>query len=372
MSPRGRKSYVRYGAAEEKHPPECEQDWVEELRMRIGPQATPERIDRYLARQIKFVSRTLIQHMIDQQMVWVGDKPVAKPSYKLLPGDELLVKVPRKPRPLIQAEELPLEVIHEDEHLMVINKAAGMVVHPARGNFSGTLVNALMHYLDDLPDEAVEDFRPGIVHRLDRDTTGLMVIGKTQDAVRLLSDMFFRRDIQRIYRALVWTSPKRLQGTIITDIGRDPRDRLKMAVLHEGRGRRAVTHYKTTARFEFLSLMEFKLETGRTHQIRVHAMHLGHPVFGDVDYQGRDPKRAGYTGDRVIRARHYLEIIQRQALHSWRMGFEHPITGERLEFEAPLPPDIAQVLSEEEELSGPLPPPSASSVWSWADTHKPA
>lgn len=373
MSPRGRRSFVRYATeAGSRTAHETDSEWIEEIHMKMGPHASPERVDLYLARQIKFVSRTFVQYMIAEGMVLVDDKAVAKPSHKLLPGDDVLVRIPRRPRPVIQAEELPLDVIHEDEHLLVVNKASGMVVHPSRGHFSGTLVNALMHYLEDLPEEAVEEFRPGIVHRLDRDTTGLMVIGKTPEAIRRLSDMFFRREIQRIYQALVWGSPRRLQGTICTDIGRDPRDRLKMSAVHEGRGRRAVTHYKTTARFDFLSLLEFKLETGRTHQIRVHALHMGHPVFGDEDYQGRDAARAGFTGDRMARARSYLELIQRQALHSWRMGFDHPLTGERLEFEAPTPPDIGEVLAHESELSGPLPPASSSSAWTWSETHRPA
>jgi len=341
------------------------EEHIEEIRLCIGPHQAHERIDRYLARQIGFVSRTFIQHMIDRGMVHAAGRPATKRSQRVNPGEEILVRVPRKPRPVVCAEDLPLDVIHEDEDLMVIDKAAGMVVHPARGNISGTLVNALMHYLDELPEEAAEDFRPGIVHRLDKDTTGLMIVGKSPEAIRLLSEMFFRREVQRIYRALVWTGLKRLQGTIDAEIGRDPRDRRRMQVLLPGRGRRAVTHYKTTARFDFLSLLELKLETGRTHQIRVHMEHLGHPVFGDPDYGGRNEQRAGYTGDRVLRARRYLELLPRQALHSWRMGFRHPRTGERMEFEAPLPGDLQAVLDCEQERGGRLPEPSSCSVWTW-------
>jgi 23S rRNA pseudouridine1911/1915/1917 synthase len=370
MSPRGRRPFVQYRRPGDPAPPEPV--GIEEIRIQLGPQQQVERLDRYLARQVKFVSRTFIQHMIEEGMVLVAGRPAGKPSQRVSPGDELLVRVPRRPRPVIAAEEIPLAVIHEDEELLVVDKPAGMVVHPARGHFSGTLVNALMHYLDELPEEAGEDFRPGIVHRLDRETTGLMVIGKSDEAVRRLSEMFFRREIQRIYRALVWTCPRKLQGTVETDIGRDPRDRLRMSVVHSGRGKRAVTHYKTVARWDFLSLLEIKLETGRTHQIRVHLEHLGHPVFGDPDYGGRDPKRGGFVGDRVARATRYLDIVRRQALHSWRMGFVHPISGERLEFEAPMPPDIATVLEQEQETSGGrLPQPSSSSVWTWSDGHRP-
>lgn len=367
MSPRGRRTFVRYGAAPPPGAPPPAPE-VEEIRLEIGPRQTPQRVDLWLSRQISFVSRTFIRHIIEEGMVLAGGRPVIKPSQRVGPGDELLVRVPRRPRPLVAAEEIPLAVLFEDEHLMVIDKAAGMVAHPARGNFSGTLVNALMGYLDELPEEAGEDFRPGIVHRLDRDTTGLMVIGKSPEAVRELSRMFHDREIHRIYRALVWGSPRQLQGTVATGIGRDPRDRLRMAVVDERRGRRAVTHYKTTARFDFLSLLELKLETGRTHQIRVHLRHLGHPVFGDPDYEGRDPRRAGFTGDRQARARRYLELVGRQALHSWRMGFRHPVEGRALDFEAPMPPDMAAVLELEagrEEL-----PPSSSSVWTWAEGHR--
>lgn len=370
MSPRGRRPFVEYRRDGELLSPE--ETVVEEIRLTIGGQQASERIDRYLARQIKFVSRTFIQHMIDEGMVSVGDRTVAKVSQRLNPGDELLVRVPRKRRPQIQAEDIPLSVVFEDEHLMVVDKPAGMVVHPARGHFSGTLVNALMHYLDELPEDAGEEFRPGIVHRLDRETTGLMIVGKSDEAVRRLSEMFFKREIQRIYRALVWTCPKKLQGTISTDIGRDVRDRLKMAVVLGGRGKRAVTHYKTVARWDFLSLLELKLETGRTHQIRVHLEHIGHPVFGDAMYGGRDARRGGFVGDRTMRATKYLDIVRRQALHSWRMGFDHPVTGERLEFEAPMPPDFAEVLAQEQETSGGrLPAPSSSSAWSWSDGHRP-
>ena len=369
MSPRGRSSFVRYGAS--AVPPAPSQPEVEEIRLAIGANQSPERVDLWLSRQIRFVSRTFIQHIIEEGMVLAGGKPVAKPSQRVGPGDELLVRVPRRPRPLITAEDIPLSVLHEDEHILVIDKPAGMVVHPARGNFSGTLVNALMNYLDEMPEEASEEFRPGIVHRLDRDTTGLMVVGKTPEAVRELSRMFHDREIHRIYRALVWGSPRQLQGTVETGIGRDPRDRLKMAVLAEPLGRHAVTHYKTTARFDFLSLLELKLETGRTHQIRVHLLHVGHPVLGDPDYGGRDARRAGFTGDRQSRAHRYLELLPRQALHSWRMGLRHPVSGAELEFEAPLPPDMAAVLDHETLKDGPL-PASTSSVWSWSERHRTA
>ena len=367
MSPRGRQSFVRYGVVgdptEPAGAPESAAE-IEEIRLRIGANQAPQRVDLWLSRQIRFVSRTFIQHIIGEGMVLAEGRPVLKPSQRVEPGEELVVRVPRRPRPLITAEDIPLQVVFEDEHLMVIDKAAGMVVHPARGNFSGTLVNALMNYLDDLPEEAGEEFRPGIVHRLDRDTTGLMVIGKTPEAVRELSRMFHDREIHRIYRALVWGSPRQLQGTVETGIGRDPRNRLRMAVVHESQGRRAVTHYRTTARFDFLSLLELKLETGRTHQIRVHLKHLGHPVFGDADYEGRDPRRAGFTGDRQARAHRYLEIVGRQALHSWRMGFAHPVGGQPLDFEAPLPPDMAAVLERESGPEG-LPPSASGSAWNW-------
>jgi 23S rRNA pseudouridine1911/1915/1917 synthase len=373
MSPRNRSSYIQYSqsksAEEENTIPENDQQIIEVFEVRIGPRSKPERADLFLSRQIKFISRAKIQHMIRDGLVVVNDVVIIKSSHLLIPGDGVKASIPRKPRPLVCAEDIPLDIMYEDDDLLVINKAAGMVVHPAKGNFSGTLVNALMHYLIDLPEQAGVDFRPGIVHRLDRDTTGLMVVAKRAEIVPLLSKMFFERSIQRIYQALVWTCPRKLQGTIEGDIGRDPRDRLKMSVVLSGRGKSAVTHYKTIARFDFLSLLEVKLETGRTHQIRVHLQKIGHPVFGDQNYDGRDETRAGYTGDRVLRARRYLQNVNRQALHSWRMGFVHPVSGKRMEFEAPIATDIAAILEYEKELGSRLPDTSKTSVWQWADTH---
>jgi 23S rRNA pseudouridine1911/1915/1917 synthase len=370
MKARGRKSFVQYATSEETALPEpttADGTVIEEVSLPVGARQDTERMDRFIARQIKFISRTRVQELIETGKVTVNGTPILKPSHRLSPGEDILVCIEREPRPVIRAEDIPLDIVYEDSDLMVINKPTGMVVHPSRGHFSGTLVNALMHHEKALPDEATEEFRPGIVHRLDRETTGLMVVGRTEEAVRRLSDMFFKRSVQRVYRAIVWTCPKAMQGTIRTDIGRDPRDRTKMTTLHEGRGRSAVTHYKTTARFDFLSLLEVKLETGRTHQIRVHFEHIGHPIFGDPAYSGRDYKRGGFVGDRVQRAKRYLDTIQRQALHSWRMGFEHPMTGERLEFEAPMPPDFAEVLDQEAQLVGYDPEPCSSSVWTWAE-----
>jgi 23S rRNA pseudouridine1911/1915/1917 synthase len=371
MSPRKRESLVEFVSTldDEDEPDDLAPDGdgleLQELDILIGQNQSPERIDRFLSRQIRFVSRSRVQQLIDAGMVLVDEQPILKPALKVLPGQRVRLSVPRKPKPVVRAERIPLDILYEDEHLLVINKDAEMVVHPSRGCYSGTLVNALMGYIAGLPEEAGEDFRPGIVHRLDRGTTGLMVVGKSTPAIQVLSRMFHDHTIHRLYRAIAWTSPRALAGEVSTDIGRDLRDRLRMAVVHPGRGRHARTFYRTAARWDFLSLLELKLETGRTHQIRVHLEHIGHPVFGDPVYGGRNEKRAGFTGDRVQRARAYLGLIDRQALHSWRMGFKHPVTGRALEFEAPMPADMQAILDGEVALGGRAPRPLTDSVFDW-------
>jgi 23S rRNA pseudouridine1911/1915/1917 synthase len=371
MSPRKRNSLVEFVSTldDEDEPDDLAPDEdvleLQELDILIGQNQSPERIDRFLSRQIRFVSRSRVQQLIDAGMVLVDELPVLKPAIKVLPGQRVRLSVPRKPKPVVRAERIPLSILYEDEHLLVIDKAAEMVVHPSRGCYTGTLVNALMGYIAGLPEEAGEDFRPGIVHRLDRGTTGLMVVGKSTPAIQALSRMFHDHTIHRLYRAIAWTSPRALAGEVSTDIGRDLRDRLRMAVVHTGRGRHARTFYRTAARYDFLSLLELKLETGRTHQIRVHLEHIGHPVFGDAVYGGRNEKRAGFTGDRVQRARQYLAALDRQALHSWRMGFEHPITGEPMEFEAPMPADMQAIIDGEVALGGRAPRPLTESVFDW-------
>ena len=379
MSPRKRNSLVEFiSELDEDSDADPgvmgDEDEVElqDLDIRIGQNQSPERIDRFLSRQIRFVSRSRVQQLIEVGSVLVDGEAVPKPSIKVLPGQRVQLQVPRKPRPVVRAERIPLNIIHEDEHLLVIDKSAEMVVHPSRGCYSGTLVNALMGYIAGLPKEADEEFRPGIVHRLDRGTTGLMVVGKSTPAIQALSRMFHDRTIHRLYRAIVWTSPRALSGQVDAEIGRDLRDRLRMAIVHQGRGRSARTYYRTAARYEFLSLLELKLETGRTHQIRVHMEHLGHPVFGDAVYGGRNEKRAGFTGDRVQRARRYLAILDRQALHSWRMGFIHPITGQRMEFEAELPADMRAIIAGEQALGGRAPLPLTESVFDWLPPVAPA
>ncbi len=365
MSPSKRRNRVTFlsGDAPEERPAGVE--YIEDLELAIGPNQRMERIDVFLARQIGFVSRSRIQGLIEEGQITVDERAVSRPSEKVQPGQVVRLSIPRMPKPVVRAETIPLDILHEDEHLLVIDKDAEMVIHPARGCYTGTLVNALMAYLEDLPEEADEQFRPGIVHRLDRGTTGLMVVGKTPEATRGLSKMFHDRTIHRLYRAIVWTRPRSLAGTIDAEIGRDLRDRLRMAIVHEGRGRRAVTHYRTAASYDFLSLLELKLETGRTHQIRLHMEALGHPVFGDPVYSGRDEKRAGFVGDRVPRAKRYLAGLDRQALHSWRMGFVHPVTQKRMEFEAPLPQDMQAIIDSECKEGGRQPAALTGSVFDW-------
>lgn len=297
-----------------------------------------ERLDRLLTQCCPSLSRSRIQHLIEAGSACLNGQAV-RPSRRVRVGDCIDLVVP-EPEPLaVEAEDLPLTIVHEDEDLLVVDKAAGMVVHPAPGAWSGTLVNALLHHCRDL--SGINGvLRPGIVHRLDRDTTGLLVVAKRDGAHRALAAQLEAREVRRRYAAVVWGAPQD-EGSIDAPIGRNPRDRKKMAV--RSGGRRAVTHFTAVERFSFLSLLEVRLETGRTHQIRVHLQHLGHAVFGDPTYGGR-AQVGGIRAEYRARARSLLGLIDRQALHARWLAFQHPTTGEALEFESPLPADLARLV----------------------------
>lgn len=295
-----------------------------------------ERLDVFLADRLE-LSRTRIQRLIASEQVWVDDASPKK-SAPVEEGQRIVVEVP-EPEPLdTEAQAIPLDVVYEDEALLVVNKAAGMVVHPAPGHPRNTLVNALLHHVDDLSGIGGK-LRPGIVHRLDKDTSGLLVVAKRDDAHRALSDALRRREVGRLYHAASWghlsTSPARIDAPI----GRDPGDRKRMAVVEDGR--RAVTRARVRERWIAAELLDVKLETGRTHQIRVHLAHLGHPVVGDEVY-GPERER-GMSGPIRSWARELAKRVGRQFLHAARLAFVHPVSGERVEFEAPLPPDLASV-----------------------------
>ncbi len=302
-----------------------------ELNLRVPPDAHGERVDTYLAQFTQLgPSRSYVQRLIARGYVHVNGRPV-KAAYRVAEGDEVWVLVPPPESPAdLKPERIPLDVVYEDDHLIVINKPRGMVVHPAAGNPSGTLVNALLAYSPKLSGIAGV-MRPGIVHRLDKDTTGLLVVAKTNEAHLGLTRQLKEHDIQRIYWAIVRGQPGERAGIVDAPIGRHPHDRLRMAVVPDGRP--AVTHYTVLERFGAYSLLEVRLETGRTHQIRVHMAYIGYPIAGDPVYgAGRGSKARGELG------------LRGQALHARELRFRHPVTEEPMQFVAPLPQDFEAAL----------------------------
>jgi 23S rRNA pseudouridine1911/1915/1917 synthase len=290
------------------------------------------RIDRYLAEHLPSLTRSAVQRLIDEGQVLVNGEPT-RASYHPLPGDAVTVRVPQPKPALPQPERLPLKVLYEDEHLLVIDKPAGMAVHPGAGRSSGTLVNALLAYRPEIARADLDPQRPGIVHRLDRETSGLLVVATHREAQAALQAMFKRREVRKVYLALVYGALYPERGAIEAPIGRDPVHRRRMAVLAEG-GRYARTEYLVREMLDECTLIEVTLVTGRTHQIRVHLASIGYPVVGDRVY-GR--RRGAARRGAAIATPH-------QFLHSWRLSFEHPVRGDPMHFEAELPPDLAGVL----------------------------
>jgi 23S rRNA pseudouridine1911/1915/1917 synthase len=300
---------------------------------RAPPEARGERVDQHLARAMPDLTRSRLQGLIEEGHVLVDGKP-ARAALRLKGGELLSVHVPAPVPAIPMAEELPLEVLHEDRDLVVVNKAAGMVVHPGAGHASGTLVNALLHRVKDLAGVGGE-LRPGIVHRLDKDTTGCLVVAKHEQALVALQKSFKTRAVEKTYLALVHGHPKKSEGRIETLYGRHPVHRQRFTGKVKD-GKPAITVYRVRELFEGAALVELDLLTGRTHQIRVHLAELGHPLLCDALYgAGRKGKGS------VARAQ---EGLGRQALHAWRLAFEHPRTGKRLTLEAPLPPDFEAAL----------------------------
>jgi len=303
------------------------------------------RIDKYLMDRLPNVSRNKVQDAIKSEYVLVNQKPV-KTNYKVRPLDKIVISLPEPPRDNeVVPEDIPLDIVYEDGHLLIVNKPAGMVVHPAYNNWSGTLVNALAYHFQQLPTMEGNEGRPGLVHRIDKDTSGLLVIAKSEKAMTGLARQFFDHSIDRVYQALVWGEPTEESGTIDVNLGRSPKDRrITMAFPNDDVGRHAITHYKVLQNLRYVSLIECRLETGRTHQIRAHMKYLGHPLFND----------ATYGGDKILKGTKFskyksfvdncFKIIPRQALHARSLGFEHPINKERMYFESELPEDFREVL----------------------------
>ncbi len=303
------------------------------------------RIDKFLFDRLERTSRSRIQDACDNDWVRANGKPV-KSSYKIKPLDVITIELPYPIREIeLIPEDLPLEILHEDDDVIVLNKAAGMVVHPGHGNYTGTLVNALMFHFQNLPDNKQHGVnRPGLVHRLDKLTTGIMVIAKNDYALSHLSKQFYDRTSERKYVALVWGDVKE-DGTVIGHTGRSPKDRKVFQVYPDGDyGKHAVTHYKVLERLGYVTLVECKLETGRTHQIRVHMKHIGHTLFGDPEYGG-DKVLKGTTFNKYKQfVENCFKILPRQGLHAKSLGFTHPKTGEWLYFENDLPEDMTTLL----------------------------
>ncbi len=308
----------------------------------VPASAEPERIDRYLAAQSDLgLSRTKVRQLIDDGAVLVNGK-VVPARYQVRPGDEIAITLVAAPPSPLSPENLQLEIVYQDQHLAVINKPAGMVTHPAPGSRSGTLVNALLHHLGSLSSGGGGTDRPGIVHRLDKDTTGLLLVAKDDQTHRALQAAIAARQVRRSYLALIWGHVVEDEGVIDAPMGRSPNDRKKMAIVTDGR--EAVTRFRLQDRFRSYDLLDVELQTGRTHQIRVHFAHIGHPVFGDSEYGGRERSVRGLFAPERPLAKQLLALLHRQALHSQSIRFSHPATGESMSFSVPPPGDFRSVL----------------------------
>ncbi len=324
---------------------ELDDDLFEHHRIVADPGQEVLRIDKFLMIRLPNVTRNKLQEGIKDGFVKVNGNTV-KPNYKVRPGDEIIVELPEPPKETdIIPEDIPINIVYEDDHVLVVNKQAGMVVHPAYQNWSGTLVNALTHHFQNLPTMPNNEGRPGLVHRIDKDTSGLLVIAKSEKAMTSLAKQFFDHSIERTYYALVWGEPTDAEGTINVNLGRSLKDRRVTAAFPEGDfGRTAITHYKVLQNLRYVSLVQCNLETGRTHQIRAHMKHLGHPLFNDVTYGGDKVLKGTLFTKYKQFVDNCFKIIPRQALHAKTLGFVHPETGEKMSFDSELPEDFAQVI----------------------------
>ena len=321
-------------------------DLYEHFRFVADKGQSPLRVDKYLMNKVENATRNRIQKSAKEGNIFVNDITV-KSNYKVKANDVITVRFEHPPyEMLLTPEDLPIDIVYEDDALLVINKAAGMVVHPGHGNYSGTLINALAFHFDNLPNNSSD--RPGLVHRIDKDTTGLLVVAKTEQAMAHLSKQFFNKTTEREYVAIAWGAMQEEHGTIEGHIGRHPKNRLQNTVyLHQDdldKGKPAVTHYKVLEHLGYVTLVSCKLETGRTHQIRVHMKHIGHTLFNDERYGGS----AILKGTTFTKYKQFVDncfkVLPRQALHAKTLGFIHPTTNEFMRFEAPIPQDMEACL----------------------------
>lgn len=317
----------------------------EHFRFSADPGQNVLRIDKFLFNKLEGTSRSRIQSAANAGNILANGFTV-KPNYRVKPGDSISIVLPHPPRKIeLIPENIPLQVIHEDEDLIIVNKTAGMVVHPGYGNYSGTLVNALMYHLKDNALFSTGEERPGLVHRIDKNTSGLLVIAKNELALNKLASQFFHKTSARTYVALVWGDIKEVEGTIEGNIGRNPKDRKQMHVFPEGDlGKVAVTHYRILERLGYVNLVECRLETGRTHQIRVHFQHISHPLFNDPEYGGNRILRGTTFTKYKQFVQNCFDLLPGQALHAQTLGFIHPESGKEVEFEAPPPEGFSTVL----------------------------
>jgi len=322
-----------------------QQELFEHHRIIVDPGQSMLRIDKFLSSRIENVSRTRVQEAANAGNILVNNNPV-KPNYRVKPNDIIQVVLPNPPREIeLLSENIPINIVYEDDDVIVVNKEPGMVVHPAYGNYTGTLVNALMWHFRDLPLFNSGEMRPGLVHRLDKDTSGILVLAKNELALNRLSKQFYDRTTDRKYIALVWGIPEPHEGTITGHVGRNIRDRKIMQVFADGsQGKHALTHYKVLEDFSYVSIVECKLETGRTHQIRVHFNYIKHPLFNDAEYGGNRILKGTTFSKYQYFMRNCFALLPRQALHAKSLAFDHPVTGKRLFFDSELPDDMKQVI----------------------------
>ncbi|QDA59733.1 RluA family pseudouridine synthase [Hymenobacter jejuensis] len=335
---------------EEEEEEEGGDELYEHHRIRANKKQELLRIDKFLMNRLPHSSRTKIQSAIKAEAVQVNGNPI-KSNYRVKPLDLITITLPEPPIDFkVTPEPMELDIRYEDESLLLVNKPAGLVVHPAFGNWTGTLVNGLAYHLSNLPTGRNGEIRPGLVHRIDKDTSGLLVVGKTEYAMTHLSQQFFHHTIERTYLALVWGVPKETQGTVRGHIGRSLKDRKVQAVYPDAdHGKEAVTHYKVLRSFQYVSLIQCNLETGRTHQIRVHMKHIGHPLFSDATYGGDKIVYGQRVGAYKAFVEKAFEVMPRQALHAKSLGFVHPVSGEFMHFETELPADFEAVLAKWEQ-----------------------
>ncbi|MBN1542881.1 RluA family pseudouridine synthase [candidate division KSB1 bacterium] len=312
------------------------------IELYINEGKAKERLDKFLTQQLPSVTRSKIQKLIEAGEVTVDGEAV-KSNHLVRPGERLVIHFPRSPKQSVEGENIPLSIVYEDEHLLVVNKPAGMVVHPAFGNMAGTLVNALIFHCQKLSSVGGET-RPGLIHRLDKDTSGLLVVAKDDVTHVALARQLAERLIKREYRSIVWGHFRDKRGTIEAAMARHHRERTRMVI--DPDGKHAVTHYEVLREYDLLSLLRLNLETGRTHQIRVHMSSIGHPVFADAVYGGRSKQLAGLNHSRTELGLRWLKTYTRHMLHAKTLAFFHPMRRETVSFDSPLPDDMQAFLIE--------------------------